>query len=97
MDYPHSSKARKYFLVLNVGQVQISEDVLRAQGLVEERNPDQVIMGGRVNPDRFTKKAGKHRATRREKVMKMKDRQRRQGRDVRKDSKYTGRQRRTRF
>lgn len=73
VDFPNSTRAKKYYLCLTAGPPSISS------GLVEDKKT-------------------KHRKTKntvslRSKILAKKERQRRQGRQVRPDSKYTGRKR----
>jgi len=91
VDFPNSTKAKKYFLVLFAGAAS-NFQMPAAQGTEES---DHIAHGQRET----SKKGKKHRVAvkRRSWVLEKKERQRRQGRDVREDSKYTGRKRRPKF
>ncbi len=102
IDYPNSSKAKKYYLVLeagvrrNLGIVEVkgkSDMEEEAEGEVEEEGNE-----ARMNKEKhqkFTK--GKKILKRRELVVNAKQRQRRRGAVINKDTKYTGRKRRPKF
>jgi len=97
VDFPHSTKAKKYFLVLFTGPGNAFQmpRALGGEGEGEELS-NQIAYGG----DRVS--TGKGRKTRvsvksRDWVLDKKARQRRQGRDVRPDTKYTGRKRGPKF
>jgi len=102
VDYPHSTRAKKYFLVLMVGTGYVPQG--------KDGNPDdsgdeemgrpvtqrhQVAVTGR------SRKGGKRKgggglgvAKGKAWVVKKKDKMRRQGQEVKPDSKYTARKRR---
>lgn len=91
VDYPNSAKAKKYFLWLTAGPPP--------KGLVQPKplgteSDSGVSIGNR-------KSGGKKRAesgpSRKDWVISKKDRRRRQGHQVRPDSKFTGRKRRVQF
>jgi len=98
VDFPHSTKAKKYFLVLMVGgsaavpMGKTEEDMLYDEEQEMQRNV-------RVN-DRKTRNRGKKGGKLKGKawVLNKKEQQRYKGHaDVRPDSKYTGRKRKDRF
>jgi len=94
VDYPNSTKAKKYFLVLFAG---VSTYVMpKALGL-EEADPHHVAVSERKTR---TKDRGKHARVAvksREWVLQKKERQRKQGKKVRPDTKFTGRKRGPKF
>jgi len=93
VDYPNSTRAKKYFLCLFAGQ---SNEPLPRGIEGEEENRNTVSVVGR-------KKHGKGKREERvsvkskEWILHKKDRQRRQGKEVKPDTKYTGRRRPTAF
>ncbi|XP_061461250.1 probable 18S rRNA (guanine-N(7))-methyltransferase isoform X2 [Rhineura floridana] len=93
VDYPNSAKAKKFFLCLFVGTTDVLPKGLGAECSSEE--------AARVT---FTKERMRFKNARgqsvkksRDWVLEKKERRRRQGRDVRADTRYTGRKRRTHF
>ncbi len=103
IDYPNSSKAKKYYLVLeagvrrNLGIVEVkgkSDMEEEAEGEVEEEANE-----ARMNKEKHQKftKGKKKILKRRELVVNAKQRQRRRGAVINKDTKYTGRKRRPKF
>ena len=103
VDYPHSTKAKKYFLVLLAGPPDPEFAMPSALG-----EDGQSVAGGSSGPARRgaireetrqrPKKRAKKGAGKIEKkgkawVMQKKETQRRQGKEVRLDSKYTARRR----
>eukprot|EP00899_Mesostigma_viride_P025524 jgi/Mesvir1/6156/Mv00854-RA.1 len=104
VDYPNSTRAKKYFLVLMVGPPSAMP---RAKGLDGESGSEDeaegsdgeggVAVAGRERGNK-RQKTGSGNMSVRQKVFKVKDRQRRKGNmDVRADTKYTGRKRGPRF
>lgn len=91
VDYPHSTKAKKHFLVIYAGWTGVPQHV--PQGLQDDdvQMRESVAVGARERAGR----KGKNRASAKERIIKKKEHQRLQGREVRKDTKYTGRKRRT--
>ena len=104
VDYPNSTKAKKYFLCLSVGGTGTLPSGLTGEEgeAKEEEDERRTVMVGKVR-DRRTGgkggKAGKERAgvKTKEWIVAKKERQRRQGKTVIADSKYTGRKRKPRF
>lgn len=97
VDFPHSSKAKKHFLVIYAG---LSGDMPQAipeglQGEVHE--PDTVAVGKRDRLVRPHRGKGSDSAGGKDWVLKKKEHQRRKGMEVRKDTKYTARTRRPKF
>lgn len=90
VDYPHSTRAKKYFLCLFAGvpqeSVKLPEPILDEEAHVKNipREPRKMRKRGERRP------AFKSR----EWVLARKERDRRKGKETRPDSKYTGRRRR---
>merc|ERR1711941_198427 len=93
VDYPHSTKAKKHFLVIYAGFSGDMPQVI-PQGLQEEVDEhNQTIRAeGR---ERERRRGGKHQLTSKDRIINKKEHQRRQGLQVRKDTKYTARPRKT--
>ncbi|XP_066148835.1 probable 18S rRNA (guanine-N(7))-methyltransferase [Euwallacea fornicatus] len=89
VDYPNSTKAKKYFLVLMTGGSVPLPAALGAEGATEAVNY--------TKRDRVKNQRGKPLKSVKSWIKEKKERRRRQGRDVREDSKYTGRKRSGRF
>jgi len=93
VDYPNSSKAKKFFLVLMTGGAQPLP-----QGLGDEEGVD--AQGARFESRRERVRAiraGKNVKKSKDWILEKKERARKKGKDVRHDSKYTGRKRKDRF
>ena len=96
VDFPHSTKKKKYYLFLQVGFTKESiEDVMKAipKNEVEEDEKDEKVD---VIKERRKLKRQKYHESRyksKEWILKKKSRQRKQGKDVRPDTKFTGRRR----
>jgi len=109
IDYPHSTKAKKYFLCLMTGASSIPyilPQALTGDEHIERDDTDNADDRQTVAFIRssHSKKAGHHAAQRRrvpvknkEWVQAKKERQRKQGKSVVHDSKYTARKRRPKF
>ncbi|KAJ3590194.1 hypothetical protein NHX12_008148 [Muraenolepis orangiensis] len=94
VDYPNSSKAKKFFLCLFAGVSGVVPKGLGAE--VSGRNvPDQVQFSGQRT--RFKNLKGKSVKKGKDWILDKKERRRRQGREVRADTKYTGRHRKPQF
>ncbi|XP_064391578.1 probable 18S rRNA (guanine-N(7))-methyltransferase isoform X2 [Halichondria panicea] len=97
IDYPNSTKARKLFLCLFTGGAAAS-DMPKGlgSGVGESKAPDTVSF---VETRRQLQARGRSHVSvkSREWVTAKKERRRRQGRDVRPDTKYTGRKRKPKF
>mmetsp|Transcript_69448 Transcript_69448/g.224620 ORF Transcript_69448/g.224620 Transcript_69448/m.224620 type:complete len:277 (-) Transcript_69448:137-967(-) len=89
VDFPHSTKAKKHFLVIYAGFSGDAPPKL-PQGLQDEEAEETVQVSNR---DRLPKKKGKAGFTYKDKVLEKKEHQRRQGLTVRRDTKYTARPR----
>ena len=96
VDFPHSTKKKKYYLFLQAGFTKESiEDVMKAipKNEVEEDEKDEKVD---VIKERRKLKRQKYHESRyksKEWILKKKSRQRKQGKDVRPDTKFTGRRR----
>eukprot|EP01097_Dermamoeba_algensis_P006481 TRINITY_DN405_c0_g3_i1.p1 TRINITY_DN405_c0_g3~~TRINITY_DN405_c0_g3_i1.p1 ORF type:complete len:292 (-),score=48.32 TRINITY_DN405_c0_g3_i1:80-955(-) len=105
IDYPNSAKAKKYFLCLFAGvphgdEFQLPRGLSGEEGLgSDEEGEDN---GGekeakfltKSRKDRERRKEGRRAIKNRDWVLAKKDRQRKQGKDVRPDSQYSARSRR---
>ncbi|CAE7890489.1 unnamed protein product [Symbiodinium microadriaticum] len=89
VDYPHSSKAKKHFLVIYAG---FSGEQPANMPQPMEDEDEQVAVSKR---ERESKKRGKNQDTYKDKVLKKKEHQRKKGFGVRKDTKYTARPRKS--
>jgi len=89
VDFPHSAKAKKYFLVLFAGQSNQLPSGLGTDG------SDGGNMIRNVDRQRTRTKRSKNASKVKGKqwILKKKDTMRRQGKDVKRDSKYSGRKR----
>merc|ERR1711902_140378 len=89
VDYPNSTKAKKFFLVLMTGGSQPLP-----KGLGQEDS--QQSMGARFESrrEKFKNMRGKSVKKSKDWIMEKKERARKKGKDVRPDSKFTGRKRR---
>ncbi|KAI5696381.1 hypothetical protein M8J76_013297 [Diaphorina citri] len=85
VDYPHSTKAKKFFLVLMTG------GDLPLPPALGEGEGSQVAVGKRQKQSKL--RGGKSIKKSRDWILEKKERRRRQGRSVREDTKYTGRPR----
>lgn len=94
VDYPNSTKAKKFFLCLFAGVSGVLP-----KGLGSETAERGVSSQAHFTTQRLRYKAmkGKNVKKSRDWIMEKKERRRRQGREVRADSKYTGRHRRPHF
>ncbi|XP_026874905.2 probable 18S rRNA (guanine-N(7))-methyltransferase [Electrophorus electricus] len=94
VDYPNSSKAKKFFLCLFAGVSGVLP-----KGLGSETVDRSVASQAQYTGQRCRFKVLKGKSVKKSKdwIMEKKERRRRQGKEVRADTKYTGRQRRPRF
>lgn len=96
VDFPNSAKAKKVFLVLFTGGVPASMPKALGVEVDEPAEPSTINFNNkreRVRALRQGKAAPKSRTW----ILEKKDRYRRQGKEVRADTKYTGRKRSGRF
>ncbi|XP_060533633.1 probable 18S rRNA (guanine-N(7))-methyltransferase isoform X2 [Cylas formicarius] len=89
VDYPNSTKAKKFFLVLMTGG-----NVPLPKGLGAEGNSQSVSYATR---ERAKQQKGKPLKSVKNWIMDKKERRRKQGKNVRPDSKYSGRKRSGRY
>ncbi|PHJ18893.1 methyltransferase [Cystoisospora suis] len=101
VDYPNSTKAKKYFLVLWVGCPRApASQVQGLQNLAVEAGNENHVELARRERQKIGRRGGsgnKRTVSRREWIHKKKEKQRLQGKAVRHDSKYTGRKRKDKF
>lgn len=93
VDYPNSAKAKKYFLCLTAGPPASGAVQPKPLGVEDD---SQVKVGSRRSKKQG-RYAGNDGVTKKEWIIKKKDRRRKHGQDVKRDSKYTGRKRREKF
>jgi len=93
VDYPNSTKAKKFFLVLMTGGSQPMPRALGEEGGQQMAGARFETKRERVKQIRGVKKGVKTKDW----ILDKKERQRKKGRDVRPDTKYTGRKRRDKF
>lgn len=94
IDFPNSSKAKKMFLVLFTGGIHSTQ---LPKGLSEESDNQDTIKYSERR-DRLKRIRGKNVKGSTEWILAKKERGRKQGKDIRPDTKYTGRKRsRVRF
>lgn len=94
VDYPHSSKAKKHYLVIYAGSPNNPQTL--PKGLQGDEKQEAVDVAGRDKQKRKGKK-GKVKQTVRQWIIQKKEHQAKQGKEVRKTTKYTGRNRKVRF
>ncbi|PFH33315.1 methyltransferase [Besnoitia besnoiti] len=102
VDYPNSTKAKKFFLVLWVGGSHLPDQQQQLQQLqaaaLGTDGPAHIESARRERQKNIRRgKSSKATVTRREWIEKKKEKQRLQGKKVRHESKYTGRKRKDRF
>lgn len=93
VDYPNSTKAKKFFLVLMTGGSQPMPRALGEEGGHQMAGARFETKRERVKQIRGVKKGVKTKDW----ILDKKERQRKKGKDVRPDTKYTGRKRRDKF
>ncbi|XP_042735397.1 probable 18S rRNA (guanine-N(7))-methyltransferase [Lagopus leucura] len=94
VDYPNSTKAKKFFLCLFVGTSGplpkgLGTECADGEGIRQAKFTNERI--------RFRNAKGKSVKKSRDWILEKKERRRRQGKEVRADTKYTGRKRRPQF
>ncbi|KAJ3326563.1 hypothetical protein HDU93_002383 [Gonapodya sp. JEL0774] len=103
VDYPNSTKAKKYFLVLNAGS---SPTITRAApqplgvDLQPGQEPTQIVntsAGRRVKKEKRGKDGKRKSVKDRDYILRKKELNRKRGKDVPLDSKFTGRKRNIKF
>ena len=91
VDYPNSTKAKKFFLVLMTGGSQPLPKALGTESMMQASNRHVQYENSR---DRVKTKRGQKSVKKsRDWILEKKERRRKQGKDVRPDSKFTGRKR----
>jgi 18S rRNA (guanine1575-N7)-methyltransferase len=98
IDYPNSTKAKKYYLCLVAGD---NTNYTPPKGLTgdeseEKEERDKIQFSKKVRQIK-QRDSNKPSFKSREWILKKKERQRRQGKDVKDDSKYSGRKRGPKF
>jgi 18S rRNA (guanine1575-N7)-methyltransferase len=97
VDFPNSTRAKKYYLVLWAGTSGIPQKMPEAQTGEEPTSVQYETARLKEMRKRADKGKGRDPIKGRQWVLAKKERQRRQGKDVRPDSKYSGRTRKPRF
>uniref|UniRef100_A0A4X2JYR6 BUD23 rRNA methyltransferase and ribosome maturation factor n=1 Tax=Vombatus ursinus TaxID=29139 RepID=A0A4X2JYR6_VOMUR len=94
VDFPNSAKAKKFFLCLFAG----TSGVL-PKGLGTECGVGQEVKESKFSSERIRYKTARGKSVKKSRdwVLEKKERRRRQGREVRADTRYTGRKRRPHF
>eukprot|EP00928_Gymnodinium_smaydae_P078594 TRINITY_DN62716_c0_g1_i1.p2 TRINITY_DN62716_c0_g1~~TRINITY_DN62716_c0_g1_i1.p2 ORF type:complete len:279 (-),score=71.52 TRINITY_DN62716_c0_g1_i1:82-918(-) len=95
VDFPHSAKAKKHFLVIHAGISGETPKNLPA-AMEDEEEQETVAVARRENAFKG-KKNKKKQGNVRDRMLKKKESQRRKGLDVRQDTKYTARPRKGKF
>ncbi|DBA00625.1 TPA: hypothetical protein N0F65_007754 [Lagenidium giganteum] len=90
VDYPNSTKAKKFYLCLFAGS-EAQQSMPQALGV--SAASDEVVFQARREKLRQRRGKGREAIKRKDWVMAKKDRYRKQGKDVKADSKFTGRRR----
>jgi 18S rRNA (guanine1575-N7)-methyltransferase len=102
VDFPHSTRAKKTYLVIHTGfqgnssaaSTTVSADSVATGGVIGDRHERiATVNRGKTHGRGVKKSINKTKAW----IMNKKDRQRRQGKEIKADSKYTGRKRKDRF
>ena len=99
VDYPNSTKAKKYYLCLLAGPPMPGSQLPQGLGVEEDSQVGYSKQrdGSRWGNHGKKGKKGRRRMTRREQVIANKEKLRRRGVLVRADTKYTGRRRGPKF
>ena len=104
VDYPNSAKAKKFYLCLFAGVPPqampkgLSDKPAFSMGSAPPRTEVEYESSRRsFKKNKKRHRRGLGRQTLKQKIQAKKERQRRQGKNVRPDSKYTGRKRQGRF
>jgi len=92
VDFPNSTKAKKMYLVLFVGG---SQPLPQALGVCDKSEQNQISFAERRNRAKMIR--GKPPKKSKDWILDKKERARRQGKNVRPDTKYSGRKRNTHF
>nr|XP_033778402.1 probable 18S rRNA (guanine-N(7))-methyltransferase [Geotrypetes seraphini] len=94
IDYPNSTKAKKFFLCLFAGVSGVLPKALGAETSEAEESHQATFINERM---RFKNARGKSVKKSKDWILEKKERRRRQGKEVRPDTRYTGRKRRPQF
>lgn len=95
IDFPNSTRAKKYYLCLMTGPATTLPEALQAEGAEEE---SQISVDRRSRKSKWTKKGAGHGKIHDKKwIMDKKELARKRGQVVKSDSKYTARKRRIKF
>jgi len=94
VDFPNSTKAKKIFLSMTCGDVDPNRPVPAALGEASTKREQATFMRAKTSAMR---KNGKGIKNSREWIIEKKERNKRQNKEVRDTTKYTGRKRKTRF
>jgi 18S rRNA (guanine1575-N7)-methyltransferase len=101
IDYPNSTKAKKYYLCLLAGEPDNKATMALPRALgtdqIGEPSSIEVLSSIEAGARRLNHKRDRGAETRKDYIMRKKERQRRQGREVRPDTKYTGKSRGPKF
>jgi 18S rRNA (guanine1575-N7)-methyltransferase len=98
VDYPNSTRAKKFYLVLMVGQQAMPAAKTGDEGRRADRGATAPLVEARARLGRAARKAQARKGVKTAAwVQRKKDRARAQGKIVKSDSKYTGRRRRAGF
>jgi len=98
VDYPNSTRAKKFYLVLMVGQQAMPAAKTGADGRAAERGATAPLVEARARLGKAARKAQARKGVKSAAwVQRKKARARAQGKVVKSDSKYTGRRRRAAF
>lgn len=100
VDFPHSTKAKKYYLFLQAGYTSesLKEAMSAIPKLPNDNSSNEILFQKKEKPTRLKRKDKKRREKFKsvEWINKMKSRQEKQGKIVRRNTKYTGRKRKGR-
>ena len=99
VDFPHSTKAKKYFLVLMVGgTAAVPQGKMDGDDMFDDDEEEERQMNVKVNDRKTRRRKNDKRIKGKAWILNKKEQQRYRGQaDVRPDSKYTGRKRKDRF
>lgn len=99
VDYPNSTKAKKYYLVLTAGPPPKGDAMPKPLGLDAAQAYQNTVHNEprKSLPHSSRRRRGAEQVSRRDTVIAKKDRKRRQGHSIRPDTKFTGRKRRNKF
>jgi len=96
IDYPNSTKAKKYFMVLFAGMI-FGQEMPKALGVEEEEKTTVTFIDKRKTMGKKQKKDRKLQYKSKDWILNKKERRKKLGLNTAKDSKYTGRKRSGKF